>query len=244
LDIATLLLPPRDEPGRGKAAVGFRKSRELVVRVVDAPDRILSGSNSLYSRTPSGCGELGSASGLTPGAGPPTASEPGPFCATVEWDSPGNSEGGIEAETTPLCLPCLAANAVLLSREFSWVASVRVEADVVELLDFGQLWSSLDYEAITHHIDCETTVYDFTPPPQTLGNRRPWDSSPPGTFVPARFLPSNKPDISDRLILCFGAATLDCSAWAPVALRRSARTCRYTSRSRPARKWLSCTTWL
>jgi predicted RecB family nuclease len=83
-----------------------------------------------------------------------------------------------------------------------------VEADVVELLDFGQLWSSLDYETVTHHIDCETTVYDFTPRPQTLGNRRRWHSSPPGTFVPARFLPSNKPDISDRLILCFGALAL------------------------------------
>jgi hypothetical protein len=33
------------------AAVGFRKSRELVVRIVDAPDRIWSGSSSLYSRT-------------------------------------------------------------------------------------------------------------------------------------------------------------------------------------------------
>jgi len=92
-DIATLLLRPRreqarfvrsrqnratkHEPGRAKAAVSIRKSRDLVLRVVDVPDRIWSGSNSLYSRTPSGCGVLGPASGLTPGAGPPPAGPPG-----------------------------------------------------------------------------------------------------------------------------------------------------------------------
>ncbi|MFY9992876.1 MAG: hypothetical protein WAL40_17910, partial [Rhodoplanes sp.] len=31
---------------------------------------------------------------------------------------------------------------------------LRVGAEVAELLDFGQLWRSLDYEAITHHVDC------------------------------------------------------------------------------------------
>ena len=65
------------EPGRGKAAVDFRKSRELVVRVVDAPGRIWSGSNSLYSRTPSGCGVLGPASGLTPALARPPAGQRG-----------------------------------------------------------------------------------------------------------------------------------------------------------------------
>ena len=38
---------------------------------------------------------------------------------------------------------------------------LRVGAEVAELLDFGERWRSLDYEAITHHVDCETAVYDF-----------------------------------------------------------------------------------
>jgi hypothetical protein len=71
----------KHEPGRGRAAVSFRRSRDLVVRVVDAPDRIWSGSSSVHGPTPSGCGMLGPASGLTPGGGPPTAGQPGPFYA-------------------------------------------------------------------------------------------------------------------------------------------------------------------
>jgi hypothetical protein len=32
-----------------------------------------------------------------------------------------------------------------------------IGAEVAELLDFGQLWRSLDHEAITHHVDCENS---------------------------------------------------------------------------------------
>jgi hypothetical protein len=54
---------------------------------------------------------LGSASGLTPGADPPAAGQPGPFCARVERDSPGNSEGRIEAEerNAAVAVPVLPA---------------------------------------------------------------------------------------------------------------------------------------
>ena len=48
---------------------------------------------------------------------------------------------------------------------------LRVGAEVAELLDFGQLWRSLDYEAITHHVDCETAVYDFALPPHRPDDR-------------------------------------------------------------------------
>ena len=85
---------------------------------------------------------------------------------------------------------------------------LRVGAEVAELLDFGQLWCSLDYEAITHHVDCETAVYDFALPPHRPENRQPQQSTPSSTFVPVLFLPWDKPGISDNLRLCFGALAL------------------------------------
>ena len=51
-----------------------------------------------------------------------------------------------------------------------------IGAEVAELLDFGQLWRSLGHEAITHHVDCETAVYDFAPPPHRPGGRQPQKS--------------------------------------------------------------------
>jgi hypothetical protein len=85
---------------------------------------------------------------------------------------------------------------------------LRVGAEVAELLDFGQLWRSLDHEAITHHVDCETAVYDFARSPDRLEDRQPQQSTLSNTFVPVLFLPWNKPDISDNLRLCFGALAL------------------------------------
>ena len=32
--------------------------------------------------------------------------------------------------------------------------------EVIEPLEFGHLWRSHDYEAITPHVDCDTAVYD------------------------------------------------------------------------------------
>jgi predicted RecB family nuclease len=81
---------------------------------------------------------------------------------------------------------------------------LRVEAEAVELLDFGQMGRSLDYEATTHHVDCETAVYDFALPPHRPKDRQPQHC----TFVPVLFLPWDKPDISDKLRLCFGALAL------------------------------------
>src|ERR1700686_3600384 len=57
----------------------------------------------------------------------------------------------------------------------------RVGAEVPELLEFGQLWRSLDHETITHHVDCETAVYDFALPQHRPGGHQPQDLSPPGT---------------------------------------------------------------
>ena len=68
--------------------------------------------------------------------------------------------------------------------------------------------ASLDYGAITHHVDCETAVYDFAPPPRRPEGRQPRESSSSGTFVPVLFLPWDKPDLSDSLLVCFGALAL------------------------------------
>ena len=84
---------------------------------------------------------------------------------------------------------------------------LRVGAKVIEPLDFGQLWGSLDFEAVTQYVDCETTVYDYAVPHRPAG-RQSRESSPSRTFVPVLFLPWEKPDLSDSLLVCFGALAL------------------------------------
>ena len=85
---------------------------------------------------------------------------------------------------------------------------LRLGAEVAEPLDFGQLWRSLDYEAITHHVDCETAVYDSALPPHRPGGRQPQESSPSGPLVPVLFSPWDKSELSDNLLVCFGALAL------------------------------------
>ena len=85
---------------------------------------------------------------------------------------------------------------------------LRVGAEVAEPLDFGQLWHSLDYEATTPHVDCETAVYDLALSRHRPGGRQPQESSPYGPFVPVLFLPWDKPDVFDSLLICFGALAL------------------------------------
>ena len=63
-------------------------------------------------------------------------------------------------------------------------AASRIGAEVAELLDFGELWRSLDYATITHYVDCDTAVYDLAPPPHRPGGRQRQKLSPSGTFVP------------------------------------------------------------
>jgi predicted RecB family nuclease len=85
----------------------------------------------------------------------------------------------------------------------------RVETEVAaEPLEFGQLWRSPGHATTTHYIDCETAVYDFTLPHHKPGRRRPRESSPSGPFVPVLFLPWDKPNLSDSLLVCFGALAL------------------------------------
>lgn len=82
---------------------------------------------------------------------------------------------------------------------------LRAGAEVAEPLDFGQLWRSPDYTTITRDVDCETAVYDFGLPPHKPGSRQ---SQKSGAFVSVLLSPWDKPDVSDSLIVCFGALAL------------------------------------
>jgi predicted RecB family nuclease len=85
---------------------------------------------------------------------------------------------------------------------------LRVGTDVPKPLDFGELSSSRDHGAIAHPVDCKTTVYNVLPPSHEPGGCQSRESTPSGTFVPVSFSPWNKPDVSDTLLVCFGALAL------------------------------------
>jgi predicted RecB family nuclease len=88
------------------------------------------------------------------------------------------------------------------------VAKRRLRAGAAEPLDFRQLWRSPDYTTITHDVDCETAVYDFELPPHKPGSRQLQKLKPFGAFVPVLLSPWDKSDVSDSLIVCFGALAL------------------------------------
>ena len=85
---------------------------------------------------------------------------------------------------------------------------LHVGAEEAEPLEFGQLWRNPDYATITHDVDCETAVYDFGLEPHRPGSRQPQTSKPSRTFIPVLLLPRDKPDVSDSLMVCFGALAL------------------------------------
>jgi predicted RecB family nuclease len=83
-----------------------------------------------------------------------------------------------------------------------------VGTDVVEPLDFRELWNSRSHEATAQPVDCETAVYHFALPSHEPRGFQSQDSTQSGTFVPVSFLPWDKPDLSDSLLVCFGALAL------------------------------------
>ncbi len=85
---------------------------------------------------------------------------------------------------------------------------LRLGADVAEPLDFGQVCRSPDYATITHDVDCETAICNFALPPHRQRSHRPPKLKPSGTFVPVLLSPWDKMDVSDSLIVCFGALAL------------------------------------
>ena len=68
-----------------------------------------------------------------------------------------------------------------------------------ELRDFEQLWSGQKFNATIYHIDCETAVYDVSPPGSAINPRLS------GTAIPVLFVPWEKPDSSHNFLVCFGA---------------------------------------
>ena len=87
-------------------------------------------------------------------------------------------------------------------------ATAKAGTKEVELLDFGQLWCYLDDGTATHYVDCDTVVYDLALPQDRNAGPRPQKSSAFGNFVPVLFLPWDKPEPSDSLLVCFGALAL------------------------------------
>ena len=73
-------------------------------------------------------------------------------------------------------------------------------------LDFGDLRRNLDYDAITYHVDCGTAVYNLALPEGRSGRHYP--KRPSGIFEPVLFLPWDKPDRCDSMVLSFGALAL------------------------------------
>jgi hypothetical protein len=68
-----------------------------------------------------------------------------------------------------------------------------IGAKRAEPVDFKELWRSFDHDAVTHHVDCETAVYDFAIPSRRPGGRQRQELPPSDTFVPILFLPWDKP---------------------------------------------------
>jgi predicted RecB family nuclease len=83
---------------------------------------------------------------------------------------------------------------------------LHVGTQAAEPLDFGGLSSSHGHEAIAHPVDCETAVYNFALPWQEGCQSQKSSSS--GPYFPVLFSPWEKPNLSDSLLLCFGALAL------------------------------------
>ena len=85
--------------------------------------------------------------------------------------------------------------------------TLRVEGEVIEPLDFGELCAGRCYGAAAHPIDCKTAIYNFVRPPREPEGV-PSKELRSGTFVPVLLTPWDKPDASDNLLVCFGALAL------------------------------------
>src|SRR5258708_8150967 len=85
---------------------------------------------------------------------------------------------------------------------------LRVGAEVAEPRDFGVVWGSRGREAIAHPVDFETAIYSSVLPGHEPGGGQAHESTASATFVPVSFSPWDKLDVSDNLLVCFGALAL------------------------------------
>ena len=86
--------------------------------------------------------------------------------------------------------------------------SLRVGAEMAEPLDFGELLSSRDHEVLAHPVDCKTAIYNSVLSSHEPGGCQSRKSTPSSSFVPVLLSPWDKPDVSDSLLVCFGALAL------------------------------------
>jgi predicted RecB family nuclease len=81
-------------------------------------------------------------------------------------------------------------------------------AEVAKPLDFGELLSSRNHEALAHPVDCKTAIYNLVLSSDEPGLGRSRKSTASGSFVPVLFSPWDKPDVSDSLLVSFCAVAL------------------------------------
>ena len=82
------------------------------------------------------------------------------------------------------------------------------EIEFDQTLDFGHMDYSLNHEGVPRFVDCKTAVYDSVLPPYKPKGHRSQESAPSKTLLPLLFLPWDKPELSDSLLMCFGALAL------------------------------------
>jgi predicted RecB family nuclease len=86
--------------------------------------------------------------------------------------------------------------------------SLPIGAEVAEPLEFRELLNPREYEALAHPVDCKTAIYNLVLPSDEPGICGSRESTASGSFVSVLFSPWDKPDLSDSLLVCFGALAL------------------------------------
>jgi predicted RecB family nuclease len=77
-----------------------------------------------------------------------------------------------------------------------------------EALDFGQLEYGSDLKPASRYVDCRTTAYDLALPADKPRKERSQKSLSSNVLLPILFSPWDKPELSDSLLVCFGALAL------------------------------------
>ena len=80
--------------------------------------------------------------------------------------------------------------------------------ELAEPATFGQIADGGDDGTATRWFDCDTAVCDLALSQRGSVERRARKSAPGGRVVPVIFSPWEKPELSDSLLVCFGARSL------------------------------------
>lgn len=90
---------------------------------------------------------------------------------------------------------------------YTAAAEERSHSAAATPLAFDQIVYGLDCETPPRYVDCRTAVYDITVAPKPKRDRAQ-KSSPSGTFRPVLFSPWDRLELTDNLLVCFGALAL------------------------------------